>query len=292
MSNPRLPITAPPAAPPRYGLVAVAPTIDNLEPRVLGAGWTFQPEACGQARGGVLELECGRTAGMDEADFGPAVADGDAFVIYAWDRCSTFGFDARDWQGRGQRMLRAVESYWLAQALWDGPMGFTLAQGQLAGAGTDVVSSGPEPITEAIGLVEGAMAQLYRGQPGMVHMTPQALTHAMAAYAVYRDGALWRTTAGNIVVADAGYSGNGPTVDAGVSQWVYGSPVVSVGLGAVQVTPATLSEARDLAAMVELSVNLATVYAARPVTWVWDAEACGIVAAELDLAIPIIGGAS
>lgn len=291
MSNPRLPITAPPAAPPAYGLLRVAPTIDGLEPRVFGAGWTFQPEACGADRGGILELDCGRTDPMD-AEFGPGPIDGDPFVIYAWDKCSTFGFDARDWMGRAQRMLRAVESYWLATALWDGPSGFSLAQGQLAAAAADVLTVGAVGIVAAIGLVEGAMAQLYRGQPGMVHMTTQALTHAIAAYAVYRDGALWRTASGNVVVADAGYSGNGPTVDAGASQWVYGSPVVSVALGAVEVNPATLDQARDLAAMIDHHVNTAVVYAARPATWVWDAEACGIVAAELSVAIPLIGGVS
>lgn len=289
MSNPRLPITAPPAQPPAYGLVRVAPTIDGLEARVFGAGWTFQPETCGAGRGGVLDLDCGLTDSMD-AETGPTVVDGDAFVIYGWDRCSTFGFHSRDWQGRASRMLRAVESFLVARELWSGTLG--LAQGYLASADTDTLSDHPVGIVEAIGLLEGGMAATFRGQPAMLHMTPQALTHAVAAYAVWRDGALWRTAMGNIVVADAGYSGDGPTVNAGASQWLYASPIVSVALSAVQVMPETLDQARDLVAMVDTSVNLATVFAQRTATFVWDAAACGILAAELDLAIPLVGGAS
>lgn len=287
----RYPITAPTARPPRYGLVQVAEVSDQVTDRVWGAGWAFNPEVCGTSRGGVLGLDCGGGSDAMDTPQNPGTAEGDPFLIFAADECSTFGFAARDYAGRAQRALRAVESFWLARELWVGTL--NLEQPSLTDTASDVLTSGmgAQAIVPAMGLVEEGLAHYLRGQPGMVHMTPQLLAHAVAAQVVYRDGALWRTAMGHVVVADAGYDGSSPTdAPAATTQWLYGTGPIAIALGTVEVLPGTYEEAKDRAQATDHTVNLVTLYAHRPATWVWDG--CGHVAVEVNVPVGVIGGVS
>ena len=279
----RSPITAPPARPPRYSLVQIAEDA-QLSPEALAAGWTFNPELCGHSRGGVVQLDCtGDNDPRNPAAHAPIV-EGDPFIVWAADECSTFGFQARDWVGRAQRALRASESYHVAKTLWTGG-GLGLAQRHLNDVASDGLTGGTGvDVVTALGLVEEGLAYYLRGQSGMVHVTMSFLEHAAAAYAIYRDGNVWRTASGHLVVADAGYDGSAPGgAPATTTQWIYGTSPIAIGLGPVNVLPETFQDAKDQAMALDRTVNNVTVYADRLATWVWDE--CAHVGAQV--AIPV-----
>lgn len=272
-------ITPFPARPPRYSLILVAEAL-TLTDDVLGAGYVFEPEACGTQRGGVAELDCG--GGTDEMTVGnmPPRVEGDPFVIFAWDECSTLGWRGRDFVGRATRMLLASQSFWLARELAVGSLG--LEQRSLNDPAAVTLTSAPvEDVAEALSIVEQGIADVGRGEPGMVHVTIGMLTRLMAANAIRLDGSLWRTASSNVVVADAGYTGAGPgddTPDAG-SEFMYGTSLIGVQLGDPLFLPDNFDDASIRGTAVDRGINLLTMYAERAAVWVWDE--CIHVAAEV-----------
>ena len=292
---PRAPITAPPARPPRYGLLAAAPTVADDDLRVLASGWGYQPEGCGL--GGIEELACAGNVTSMVPGTRPSEINGDPVWIWASDECSTFGHEARDWEGRARRQLAAVESFQLALELWDGTIATAAGSTNWFFSGnvawSDTVTSGPSAIAIAVANVEAGLASLMSGQPGMIHMTPQVLTHAAAQSVIRREGNVWVSPMGHVVVADAGYSGDGPGSDVAdaTSQWIFGSPMLQIRLGPIEIIPGSLNDARNLAASMDRQVNDITVFAGRLAGVQW-ANHCGLVAAEVDYPIALIGGVS
>lgn len=291
-------VLAPPARAPQYGLIAAAPVIDD---GALPTGWAFTPEGCGNS--GKLPILCaGNTTDMqlgseDGSDWNGATIEGDAIWIYAEDRCSSLGSRNRDWQGRARRQLTAVESYELADELWSGTVTQAatpdLENRWLAGPAAQsdtLTSSGVTPVA-ALGCITQGLAEGLKGQQGMVHVTPQLLQHLAADSIITKQGNLWVTAMGHIVVADAGYDGSGPDgVAASTTQWMYGTPMIRVRLGTVEVIPGDLSDARNLAIALDYPVNTIAVYAGRLAGYQWDNE-CVHLAAEVALATCLVGGA-
>jgi hypothetical protein len=295
MANLRAPVQATPARPPRYSLLAAAPTVSDPDLRPLAGGWSYQPEACGNS--GISEIACAGNVDVMSPAVQPSTIDGDPVWIWAGDECSTFGFDSRDWEGRARRQLAATESFRLAAELWDGAVAnaASLSNRWLAGSGSwsDTVTSGPSAVTTALANIEAGLASVLFGQQGMIHVTPQVLTHLVDRGSVIKEGAVWVSPMGHIVVADAGYSGDGPDADAAdaTSQWMYGTALLSVVLGPVEIIPGSLEDARGLAQAMDRSVNDIAVFAARPAGVRW-ASHCGFVAAEVNVPVALIGGVS
>lgn len=155
---------------------------------------------------------------------------------------------------------------------------------------SDTVTSAAATPTAALACITAGLADALRGQQGMVHVTPQLLTYLQAAQIITRQGNLWVTAMGHIVVADAGYSGAGPGgVPATTTQWMYGTPVVQVRLGPVELAPATLDDATALGQALDREVNTMLVYAFRLAGFQWTAE-CAHLAAEVDLPVCALGG--
>jgi len=275
------PINAPPAQPPRYSLVAVAVDAD-LPPQALLHGWTFDPELCGASRGGIVDIDCvGSTPDGMEVATNPDVVSGTTFAIFATDRCSALDINRRDWRGRAERAINAVESYWLAKQLSTGAPGTTTGMLSLNDATVDA-TSGAVPAAFALAALEGELAEAMRGQRGMIHVSPAVATLLMSESAMRRDGQLWVTATENIVVIDAGYNGAGPgdiTPDVG-SQWMYGTSPIRVDLGEAQIVPGSFEAALAKAQAHDHDVNTVTMYVAKLATWVWDE--CALIAAEVD----------
>ena len=282
MAQIRANVQAPPARPPVYGLIAAAPAIEDPDLRWAG-GWSFQPEGCGL--GGKVAVVCeGDTtqAGLG----GPAVVEGEPIWIFGADRCTTMQ-RSRDNEGRARRQLAAVESYQLADELWSGTVTAAatpdLANRWLAGDAADsdtLTTAGVTPVA-GLGCVTQGLAEYLKGQPGMVHVTPQLLQHLVADNIVTRQGNLWVTAMGHIVVADAGYSGDGPGgVAAGATQWMYGTAMVRVRRGPVELTDT-----------IDHTVNTRLVVAGRLAGVQWDSE-CAHVAAEIAIPLCAVGGAA
>jgi len=293
----RAPVPAPQARPPQYGLLAAAPTVDDPDLRVLAGGWSFQPEGCGLS--GRDAVACAGNVGVMDVAAGPEVVNGEAVWVWAGDECSSFGFTARDWQGRARRQLAATESYELADELWSG----TVTTGEdpdldnrflaMPGANSDTVTTGPTAVGSALACAEQALAEALKGQQGMVHVTPQVLSHLAGEQRIVRSGNVWTTPMGHIVVADAGYDGSGPggaAADAN-GQWLYATPMIQVRLGPVEVIPGSLQDAQSLAQALDRGVNTITVIAGRLAGFQWANE-CAHIAAQVDVPVCAIGGAS
>lgn len=289
----REPIAAPPARPPRFGLLASAAVGDGAPAR-WQQGFAFQPELCGG--GGRVTVACAGTSDTLDSDEQPGTVEGMPFAVYAADECSTFGYNARDWQGRARRALAAIESYEVAAELWTGSLGLQDSNGDpirsLANVAADTLTTGSaaEPV-DALGMIEQALAQCNKGRQGMVHVTASLLTQLVRDNVLRLDGTTWITPNGHIVVPDAGYPGTGPNGEAAsTSQWAYGTSMISVLLGPVELNPDSLTDARSWAQALDRAVNSAVVYAQRLAAWQWD-ECCH-VAAKVDLPMPLVGGAS
>lgn len=292
-------VDAPPARPPRYSLLIAAPSITD------GARWqagvTFAPEGCGD--GGRVAIDClGGTDPLDPAD-NPDWETSDAYGVWAADRCSTFGLRARDYAGRARRQLAATESFQIADEVWGGSLvgdpvllgsGIVNANRPLTSPDSDQITTSPQTVTDGIAMVVGALGACGQGRQGMVHMSSQMLQQAISAFAVYRDSGLWYTAMGHLVVADDGYSGAGPGGAPPVTtQWIYGTSMMHVRLGEVQLVP-TLDEEGpagneiDWPAAVDPYTNLVTVIAQRLALVEWDR--CCHVAAEIAVPVPATGG--
>lgn len=290
MAQLRAPVQAPTARPPAYGLIAAAPVVEDATLRWVG-GWEFQPEGCGV--GGRDSIACEGNVGVMEHTDRPGIIDGDPIWIWSGDNCSTFGSAERDWMGRARRQLAAIESYELANELWEGTITIadTLVNRYLAGPVSDILTGAAATPVAALGCIEGGLAEYLHGAQGMVHVTPQLLTHLVSAQVVTRVGNLWVTPTGHIVVADAGYTGSGPDSSGPTSssQWIYGTPIIQVRLGPVQTIPGDLASARELAAAMNRGINDVTVLAGRVAGFQWSNE-CAHVAAEVNVGVCAIGG--
>ena len=294
-------VDAPPARPPRYSLLIAAPTVED------GARWqagvSFAPEGCGN--GGRVAVDCiGGTDGLDPAE-NPDWVTGDAYAVWAADQCSTFGLRARDYAGRARRQLEATQSFQIAEELWSGSLvgepillgsGVVNENRPLNSVDSDRVTTSAETPVEALALVVGALGRCGQGRQGMIHVTPQVLQHLIFESAVYRDGGLWYSAMGHLIVADDGYDGSGPGGEpAGSSQFIYGTSMMGVRLGEVQMVPRLDETGPDgeqigWDAAVDPATNLVTVIAQRLALVQWDR--CCHIAAQVDVPVPAIGGAS
>jgi hypothetical protein len=277
-------VAAPPVQPPRYGLlVAVGATTEDGRWQ---DGYVFEPDACGSGGRGSLE-QCLSTGTLPTSS-APEHIEGEPFGVYADDTCSALD-QSRDRVARARRQLEAVQSFEIAEELWTGSLG--LPQRSLTDSASDTVTDGPEDVVTALACLEQALGRCYKGRRGMVHVTAQAFTHLLAAQAVRFDGGIALTGTGNIVVADAGYDGSGPGgTPAAASQWAYATPMVQVLLSEVQVTPPDLDSPESWAGALDRRTNTLTVFAKRLATWKFD-ECCHL-AAQIDIGVCPIGGAS
>lgn len=275
------PITAPPARRPAYSLVGVAPSADQfLTARALADGWEMAPEACGPG-GQRSTIDCGSVeAGTPGTN--PAWTEGTPFVVRAFDECSAMSFQLRDYAARARRQLESVESYQIAAELWGGSLG--LGQRSLTDLASDRLTSAAATPVAAVACLEAGLATC-GGAQGMVHVPAQLLPYLAAEGVVRRDGNVWVTPMGHLVVADAGYDGTGPGgLAVSSTQYAYATSMIYVGMGEVMVTPDTIAEAMDR------SVNLVTFEASRLASWVWD-ECCHF-AAEVNVPVCAFGGGS
>lgn len=289
-------ITAVPAVPPRYGLLIAADVIEDDVRWQQGVEWA--PEQCGDNRGSTV-TECEGNTDMIFADpnnpaGNPAMAEADPFMVWAYDRCSSIGWEARDYEGRARRALAATESAAIAKEFWTGDLSQAhgLDNTWLASLGADTLTAAASPVdpVHALALLEGALAACGGGRRGMIHVTPQVLIHLRSAYAVDQAGQQIVTPLGTVVVADAGYDGSGPNGEApGATQWAYATSTVQVRLAPVDV-PGTLAGARRYAQQMRRDINLIEVRANRLALVQWDN--CCHFAAQVNIAVPLVGGAS
>ena len=296
---------APPASPPRYGLLFAAQQV------MVEAGLYSAPSGPGMAEGfpaplttdlrwqgglqwapeqtlggGIIGIDCYGATDAMTTDTNPAITTADPVVVYAEDHCSTLGWKGRDFEGRARRQLEATQSYRIANELWMG----TLAQSETLDNAwlTDdpkIVSGAAVAPAEALALIDIGLAHMLGGRRGMIHVSPQVLDQLATNNSITLTGQLWLSPMGNIVVADAGYPGTEPLNAAGSDQWIFGTSIVTYRLSDVQIIPGTFSDAQKIAQSMNRSINDITIYAQREVLLQWDwnipaGNKFGVVAAE------------
>lgn len=157
------------------------------------------------------------------------------YVLYAADKCSTFGSQLREFYDRAQRKLLTGEAAALEEILWTGAFNGTSLPGNpfLADDPT-IITAGSPAASVALARLEQAIAECSASR-GMIHVRPQVLVELLTARAIRREGNVYLSPMDNIVVPGRGYPGTGPTGQAvGATEWMYGHPgIVQVRRGAI-----------------------------------------------------------
>jgi len=296
MTTPSLaPIPSPLAVPPRVGLIASlsgdflpvdeAVVVDGHVSR-WATGYSYNPEQqCNQ--GGVSD-PCGTTSKTIPSN--PSNVQVQPFQVWTGDKCTTFGWSARDFKGRATRALLACESKQIAAEFWKG----TLASAQgwpnryLASPLSDTLSSPGTPLSvnNALACLEQGLADCGCGARGMIHCTRELATAWNLGGALRKENGLILTINDTIVVPDAGYDGSGPYGQPALagSQWAYATSMITVRRSQIVVFPDTLGEA--------------TVRGTNDIEWRAermagvDFSTCCHLAIEVDLPKCLVGGAS
>lgn len=247
------------------------------------------------------EQFCGRGAATDPcaADLAgnlqvtPDTVTAKSFYVTAGDTCSSFGWQAHDFRGRATRALLATESAQIAEEFWTGAR--AIANGWpnpflSSAALSDTITASPQTPAQALDMLEQALASCASGQRGAIHCTPQlGSAWSNLGNTLRNVNGLILTYRGTIIVPDAGYDGSGPggTPAASGSQWAYATLLPTVRRGPVELTPGSFEEALDRRMG---GPNTITWYAQRLAN-VTLPECC-VFAAQVDLPLALVGGAS
>lgn len=250
-------IDAVPVRPPFYSLLVAADVIEDGERWQQGVEWN--PEQV--YGGGIQDFDC-LGSGFDMSNTANATNNGaEPFVVTADDVCSTFGWQARDYEGRARRQIAAVRSALIARNF---QLNVIASNVNVALEDASVIVGPTSEPLAALAALEGAMAHTYGGRRGMIHVTPQVFTILKAAYAIDFVGNKWQTGIGTIIVADAGYR----PVDG--HTYMYGTLMVQIRLGEVLIVPGTLEQARAQAT--DRATNLTSIYAVQLALVQYDSD--------------------
>lgn len=199
----------------------------------------FTPESCNDP----LELDpCDTTTSRDTAANRLAKVEYQPFIVVAYDRCSTFGFETADYEQRALNALSARESKGLEKEFWTGAV--FAANAALARA--IAPTNGGIAATTIAGVfsLQAGLASLVQylatnnGGKGMIHMRPFLAELLASEQAIVDDGpSKLRTRTGIPVVAGSGYPGTSPAGAAitATSEWMFASDNVVVHRGPVEV---------------------------------------------------------
>lgn len=264
-----------PLAVPRVGLLASAKQVNDAGDRWgLGVEWLPELQAYDSDGFGGRDLKCSMVDVAHDADNKATVEHAFPFQVYGIDWCSTL--EEREYAQRAERLLAATRSRSVAEELWTGTIAQAqgLTSGWLASA-TDLATSSAVAPGKALAKLDQAIAiRLSNGQ-GMIHCTVETLNRLVQADALVRDGSQWVTAFGNIVVADAGYTGDrdGQNVN---TEWMVGTSLVRFQLGQARTLDPNSNEA------IYWADNTTKVWSTQDVIVMHEPNLC-LVAAQVDL---------
>jgi hypothetical protein len=225
-------VPAPPAGVPPHSLIRAAITNRDADPDWT-RGLAYVPETVGGYRAlsdcTAEEVDHGADAGV------PAAVQYRPWDLQVQDPCaSVFGYDEQAVTDRLIRAAGAVQSYAIARELWTGEL--TRAEAVTRGDAEDtnlhltkdpvVLGTGPVSPKRAIGMLQAEAGDAFHGQQVFLHVSRTAEPFLPDLAKV---GNLLYTRLDNVVVADAGYTGDPPegTAAAENVSWVYATgPVV------------------------------------------------------------------
>jgi hypothetical protein len=183
------------------------------------------------------------------ADDKPIVEDAYPFQVYAFDWCSSLD-QSRDWEGRARRLLEYTQSASIAAEFWTGVISQATAANNvwLARTGAVAIAGGPYDVPHAIAQMDQRLSVELTNSPGAMHMSPLVFSLSTLNGHVRKDGDVWVSPMGHIVIGDAGYTGI--HADAPGAQSIIGTTIPEIVLGPIRVTPPTEGFAWDVNTMV------------------------------------------
>lgn len=261
MPGPRLVVDPPTFTPLSYGLLSVVEYLPTANTHWQN-GVTYRPLCMLAGQGGTTYDECIAVTGTGAAPASPSLADNTdvvlrgatPFTTYVEFDCSPVGNE--DAQKIATDALARSEPWQVERAFWTGLAGGqTVAFPHLAAnaqildlqsvmlqsaAVTVTGAASPLHVVEALGLLEGALADCYDGV-GVIHIPQRALPTFDAWTLVKATGSVMKTLNGNKVVVGAGYPGTSPAGAAATSgtSWVYATGNVFAYRGTPRFTSPT-----------------------------------------------------
>jgi len=196
----------------RYGLLAAAAGPLELPPHALASGVRFKPVSCGTVH--IYEISC-PTDDPAEKVFDPQTpyVEGDSSALYASLECSRVGTSAAQMEDDVRRRLANGEQTGAE----------TLMASALAAAATPLVAPNDASISSVLGELEAFLYdadQAAYGNVGFIHSPVRYAAYLGANGLLIRDGAVWRTHMGTIVVFGGGYPDDGTIyVSGNVTVW-------------------------------------------------------------------------
>lgn len=222
-------------------------------------GLTAKAEFCGQAS---AWDPCSTGADRKKVDPGenPDAFDYSPFMLEVPFQCSSFGWQAADYQGRAERFIKAATPKALEREFWTGEK-IPSNQSLVGGTPNDddhVLNPGgasaPVAVSPIMGLIlaGAALSNCSTGGKGMIHVPAETGEALYQAYSFDEDDQQNLVTGarGDIIVVGAGYPGTGPEgqpAPTGTQQWIYATGMVSVLIDDAVVHPQELHEALDRA---------------------------------------------
>lgn len=242
-------VTGEPFAPSRYGLLTVANELDIADSH-WQLGVEFQPLACAPAS--VTRDSCSTAVLGKVPNITGAPAFGaEPFTPYAWVLCGPVGIPRAEYERRATLALERGEGRAVENVFWSGLVNGEPVYPHLASnvevesdgaviqtAATPVVTGAVDPV-EALGLLEGELAECYGGE-GVIHVPARAVAHLAAWSQLVTDGDTLRTFYGNKVAVYASNGRQGPDGTEPVDPnhaWFYATGAVSYLRSGIMMTP-------------------------------------------------------
>lgn len=241
-----------PATPPIYSLLGVAgkDTADRWQ-----AGIQFTPDETFDAQAQYLDADCVTPALNTEANHS-VLQTADPFLSYSKLTCSTFGFEAADYEGRVRRQLASNLSALIAHEFQLGAIRDAQNLGNVA-LKDAIILDGNLPVDLALAELEYQMATgWFNGRQAFIYVDEFVFTLLKGAYLIDKVGQLWQTASGNVVIADAGFQTDAVGSDAD-GHWLYASLPIEVYTDKVFLNPGSFPEAMREA--VDRATNTVTI---------------------------------
>lgn len=178
------------------------------------------------------------------------------FLIMAEDYCSTFGFEARDFKGRAERLLKNGEPKAIEAEFWSGalakakewPNQYLTKKAETGWTPVNLTpEAGAPSILRGLQILQDALAECGFGGRGMIHLQRQTATNLLTVvesdpHFQSNDGRMYDLF-GNIIVPGVGYNGEVGFEETKASSgkaWICATDLVSVR---VEDEPTVVTEA-------------------------------------------------
>lgn len=197
----------------RYGLLSAAAGPLDMETHAKSGGYRYVPVTCGVSHTYAVDCSSGLVVNREkEDDPNNEQVDTGAFTVYSSILCGSVGYTEAEFRAQVERRLANGEQGAAEYALWTGrgADGASLGIPNLVGDAVDVSVPDDENLAVVFGELEDYAYRVQGyGNTAYLHVPVRVAAHAAANYLIVKDGNVWKTVYGTIVVFGGGYPGTG-----------------------------------------------------------------------------------